>query len=315
MINRKTLISAVLALTISISAGCTVVNKTEEPEKANIEESGKYDDGAEVDEVKQESIMKEYENIINKENAISEYIFFLNENIKYLSPDNASKFIIKAEEMQKENLTKLEEKYYESDIQVKLNETFKPEYDLANIKVNNVKDEKVRKLLEETINLGYKVETAEGTFFPIIDYSFYKKNAAYATSDIRAYIDIMAEESDKVPAKDAALVISWDELFQRSFNLEEFMSKHKDSAKFEEVSVLYNKYLNFAIYGLNNTPLFNYEDNKINADAKAAYEKAIGKESRLSQVLKEYYQLIEKNGFELNDSIRSYRDDLVKNMK
>lgn len=314
MINKKILIAAVLALSISVSAGCANVNKPESNDNENITEQDRNQYNLEYDETKQENIMKEYEDIINKENNISDYIDFMNKNIEYLSLNNASKLIVKLEEMQKEHQIKLEEKYYNPDIQVKLDETFKPEYDLKNININNIKGEDVKKILEETINLGYKLETAEGTFFPIIDYGFYEKYSSYTTQDIKDYMIIMTAESNKVPAKDAALVISWDELFRRAFNQEKFLTEHKDSLKYEEVKKLYNKYIVFAVYGLNNTPLFNYQDNKMNDDAIEAYKKAIAKDSKLSQVLKEYYEIIEKDGFKLTKNIKNYRDDLVKNM-
>ncbi|TEB15874.1 hypothetical protein Psfp_01817 [Pelotomaculum sp. FP] len=95
--------------------------------------------------------------------------------------------------------------------------------------------------------------------FPIIDYSFYKKFSAFVTPDLKDYIDIMAEESDQVPAKDAALVIGWDEVLRRALNQEEFINAYKDSMKVDEVRELYKKYLTFTLYGLNNTPLFSYE--------------------------------------------------------
>lgn len=316
MINRKLLIAAVLAMIVSINAGCTNVDKPAAPGGTNITEPDKGQKGSGFDEAKQESIMKEYETIIAKENNIFEYISFAEKNIGGLSPKNASKLIIKLEEIQKEYLPKLEDKYYAAgNIQSTLGELYKPEYDLSSIDTADVKDEEVKKVLEETIKLGYKIETAEGMFFPIIDYNFYEKYSSYAAADIKDYITLMTAESDKVPAKDAALVISWDELFDRAFKQEKFLSQHKDSAKYEEVRDLYKKYVTFAVYGLNNTPLFAYENKKMDADAKAAYEKAIAQDSKLAQALKGYYEAVEKDGFKLTDKVKKYQDDLIKNQK
>jgi len=74
-------------------------------------------------------------------------------------------------------------------------------------KVYEIEDEKVRELLSKTKNSGYRVETAEGMFFPVIDYEVYKKYSEYVTEDVKEYINIMAEESNNPPAKDAALVV------------------------------------------------------------------------------------------------------------
>lgn len=93
------------------------------------------------------------------------------------------------------------------------------------------------------------------------------------------------------------------------------MAEHKESVKFEDIKTLYKEYAIFAIYGLDNTPLFNYEDKMMNDDAKEAYKKVITKNRKLSQSLKDYYDIIEKNGFKLTDNVENFRDDLIKNMK
>lgn len=206
MINKKILVAAVLVLTISFSSGCALVNKPDITEKPSI--------GTETDETKQQNVMKEYENMINKEINISEYISFVDENIELLSQENATKLIIKLEELQKDYLNQLEDKYYTTENQTILFEAFEPEFDLKKLKSENMENAEVKALLKETEELGYKVETAEGSFFPIIDYGFYEKYSVYVTEDMKDYINIMAVESDKTPAKDAALVISWDELLK-----------------------------------------------------------------------------------------------------
>jgi len=307
VINRKIVIATVLALTISFSSGCALVNKSNPTENPGV--------GSKIDETVQHDIMKEFEDIINKEVNISDYIEFVDKNIESLTPENATKLITKLEELQKDYLDKLEKKYFDIEIQNNIIEAIKPEYDLENLKSDKIENAEVKELLKETEKMGYKVETAEGMFFPVIDYGFYEKYAVYVTEDMKDYIDIMVVESDKVPAKDAALVISWDELFERLFNQEKFLDEHKDSVKFEEIKSLHKKYMTFAIYGLNNTPLFDYNYNKMNDEAKAAYERVIAKESKLSQTLKEYYELIRNNGFKLTEEVKSYRDKLADSIK
>src|SRR5690554_6132018 len=88
--------------------------------------------------------------------------------------------------------------------------------------INKILDQELKELLIETRNSGYKVETAEGMFFPIIDYQFYKQFTSYLSNDMENYIKIMSVESKEVPAKDAALVIGWDEILNRALSQEEF---------------------------------------------------------------------------------------------
>lgn len=307
MINKKLLVAAALALTLSISSSCTMINKPVTTNNPIVE--------SKVDEAEENGVMKEYENMLDDEINIKEFISFVDKNIGLLSPENATKLVVKLEELQKNYFAQLEDKYYTTENQTILFEAFKPEFNLENLKSEKMENAEVKALLKETEELGYKVETAEGLFFPIIDYGFYEKYSANVTKDMKDYISIMAMESEKVPAKDAALVISWDEIFERLLNQEKFLDVHKDSVRFEEIKELYKKYVTYAIYGLNNTPLFDYEDNKMDDEAKAAYEKAIAKDSQFSQTMKEYYELIKNNGYKLTEEVKNYRDEIIKSMK
>jgi len=75
----------------------------------------------------------------------------------------------------------------------------------------------------------------------------------------------MAEESNNPPAKDAALVVGWDEVLKRALNQEKFIKRYEDSAKVGKVKELYRKYLTFTLFGLNNTPLFEYNSKVMDA--------------------------------------------------
>ena len=303
MLNKKTLIAAILVLTVFVVSSCTGINKPAESNNSDVES------GAE--EIKQGQIMEQYEKLMSQKTDIREYISFADENIEFLSEENAAKLIIQMEELQKEYLDELENEYYCMDQSI-LFQLYEPEYNLANLVPENVEDEEVKRILKETYELGYKADTSEGIFFPIIDYSFYEKYSQYLTEDMKDYIGIMAVESDKMPAKDAGLVISWEEVLERAFNQESFLEKHKDSVKYEDIKNLYNKYVSFIVYGIDNTPLFKHVENIMNDEAKIAYQNSIDKDSNLSRILKEYYEVIEREGFKLTDNVKKFRDEVMK---
>ncbi|MCZ4136075.1 hypothetical protein BZG24_29840, partial [Escherichia coli] len=50
----------------------------------------------------------------------------------------------------------------------------------------------VRKLLQQANDLGFKMESSEGIYYPIINYEAYKRFQPFVKKDIGAYIDIMA---------------------------------------------------------------------------------------------------------------------------
>ena len=155
MLNKKTLIAAILVLTVFVVSSCTGINKPAESNNSDVES------GAE--EIKQGQIMEQYEKLMSQKTDIREYISFADENIEFLSEENAAKLIIQMEELQKEYLDELENEYYCMDQSI-LFQLYEPEYNLANLVPENVEDEEVKRILKETYELGYKVDTSEGIF-------------------------------------------------------------------------------------------------------------------------------------------------------
>ncbi|MPN48565.1 hypothetical protein SDC9_196175 [bioreactor metagenome] len=163
---------------------------------------------------------------------------------------------------------------------------------------------------------GYKIETAEGMYYPVIDYSIYQKYDSMLPGDIAAYHNLMAAESNKAAAKDAALVISWNEVIQRALAQEKFLSQYENSAKAAEVKELYKRYVVFTFYGANNTPLFDYETKTMNKEAKDAYEQAAGLDanSKLLTQLKSYLTILANNHDKLTDEVNQFRKAAVDHL-
>jgi len=190
-------------------------------------------------------IEEEFNVLLENDNEISGILDFIDNSISTLSRENASIMINEFEMIQKKNLSRIEEKFYDSEIQNKIYEMYEPEFDLNKINdrntINMINDQELRELLLEIRSSGYKVETAEGMFFPIINYEYYQRYSFYVSSDMKEYIEIMTAESNKVPAKDAALVITWDEVLKRALSQEKFIIQYPESLKINDVKDLYIK--------------------------------------------------------------------------
>lgn len=264
-----------------------------------------------------DKIMKDYQALLKNNDTLMEVVKFMDENISKVSTDNAAIMVDEFEKAQKQFISKLEDEFYKDNgaIQNKINELNKPGFDIT--KIEGIEDSELKALLIKTRDSGYKVETAEGMFFPIINYEFYKKYSDKVTPDIKEYIDLMAVESNNVPAKDAALVISWEEVLKRALNQEKYIAQYKNSTKIDEVKALYKKYLTFTLLGLNNTPLFSYDSKLMDPDARKAYENFLkdGKDSDFIKILNDYMELIKKNDYKLTDDLDKYRKDIIDNMQ
>lgn len=133
---------------------------------------------------------------------------------------------------------------------------------------------------------------------------------------MKNYIDIMAEESNKVPAKDAALVIGWDEVLKRALNQENFINNHKDSVKANEIKQLYKKYVTFTLYGLNNTPLFRYDSRTLDPKAREVYLNAVNNagNSEFLKALGGFLDLVKNNNYKLTNEVEEYRGNVSKKL-
>ncbi|MFC4776971.1 hypothetical protein ACFO9Q_09265 [Paenibacillus sp. GCM10023252] len=203
----------------------------------------------------------------------SELMSFLEDHIGDTNEDTADTMIRELNAYYKADLKKLEEAYTDQGIQDKL---VKLKWPITEDAVDSISDEAAKKLVKATFEGGYKLEMAEGYIFPIVDYSRLKAFSSHLSGAMNEYIAVKAVESDKPAAKDAALVIAWDELASRAQIAEAFVKKHPDSPEREEIELLYvERYLSMYIYGLNNTPIFDYETFVLLPEVKMSYEKTV----------------------------------------
>ena len=288
----KKLALIILCLSLVIVVGCAPKKQTE----PNIPK-----------EPEANTIMNDFHTLTQKDSSVEEVASFINDNISNVSKEDASKMVDEFEKIQKKNLPGFESMFSKDDMQNKINSEYK-----SITAQSDIKDTGLKELLAKTKNSGYKVETAEGFFFPIIDYEFYKNFSSYVTPDMKDYIDIMAEESDKVPAKDAALVIGWDVVLKRALNQEKFINTHKDSVKVNEIKQLYKKYVTFALYGANNTPLFSYDTKTLDSKAREVYLNAVTNagSSEFLKILSGFLDLVKNNNFKLTNEVEKYRENV-----
>ncbi len=257
-------------------------------------------------------IMREFNVLVQEKEEIMPVIKFINENISLVSSKDASIMVDELEEMQNRKLTDLIYSFdLNQDLQAKLNVMYEDGLDIN--KIENIKDQDIKNVLIELKEKGYKIESTEAMHFPVIDYEFYKSYASYVTADRKEYIDIMTIESNEAPAKDAALVIGWEKIIERTLKQEKFLNLYRVSSRKENIEWLYDKYVYFTFYGLNNTPLFDFNSKIIKEDAKVIYLEAIKdiKDSQYLNNLKGFMDLLKESDYRLTKEIEEYREHVV----
>ncbi|WP_160033745.1 hypothetical protein [Paenibacillus sp. An7] len=105
-----------------------------------------------------------------------------------------------------------------------------------------------------------------------MDYSRFEQYLNNVKDDIMAYIAIQMAETDKYASSDAALTIRYQELVNRALIQENFLLEFPTSNRAGQVKTLFNDYKLYVFYGLNNPPLFSYEENTMHPNARKTYE-------------------------------------------
>lgn len=304
---KNKIVSILIMLVLLVSLiGCDLTAKMkDDPKQQAVDKSAVNNEN---------NIMDEFNKLtLNGTTSAREMIKFINENIASVNQQHASEMVIALEKQQQLQLPKLQGKYEEDDmVQKKLAKEYQKELTVNFI--NGLQDKPIKDLLLETKDNGFKLETAEGFYFPIIDYSLYRQYRGNVTPDISAYIEIMAAESEQIPVKDAALMIQWQDILKRAAVQEQFIKQYSSSTKVMDVKQLLKNYLSFALYGTNNTPLFRYEDKQMTPAAKKTYFEFVlnEKDGSFSQIMKEFFILVKNNNYILTKEVEEYRKTAVE---
>ena len=122
---------------------------------------------------------------------------------------------------------------------------------------------------------------------------------------------MMQVESDQTSMTDGGLIITWEEVIQRALAQEAFLTAYPESAKAEDVAALFDRYRNALLNGLPNTPIFDYENDILQAEVRSAFENALkgDRESELLSMLARFMEVLEDGNFQLTKEVKAFLAD------
>jgi len=139
----------------------------------------------------------------------------------------------------------------------------------------NMEDAAAREQVQTALDGGLKLEAAEGFVFPVVDYGKLKRFDADVNPSMKDYIALLSIESDQKTASDGGLVISWDELANRALTAEQYVKDYPDSPEKAGATQKYIQYATNLFYGLDNTPIFDYDTYKAKPEITELYKKIV----------------------------------------
>lgn len=312
MRNNKKLI-CIFILSIGLLTACNFQKYIEETSSPQMETTTINQMETSIGESRSEVLKAEFGALIEKEDlSFKELMLFIKENISEVDKESATRMVMVLEDFHIKDLTSWSEQFNTEEMQESLFEDSKNfTLDLNN--PDNLTKDIVKDLVISTKELGYRIEMAEASFFPVIDYSFYEQFMSYVNDDLNSYILLMVAESSEPSMKDAAIVISYDEIVKRALLQESFLKNYPESELSNKVSNLYNKYVYLTYYGAPNTPLFNFSSKIILEEAKLAYEAALEIESESEYLLSlaAFMNILYDYNFKLEDEADAYRNEII----
>ncbi|BBH20691.1 hypothetical protein Back11_20360 [Paenibacillus baekrokdamisoli] len=297
-------LAALAALTLSIQAGTAGAAPT------TVKLAPYAVQAVAADSSVSTQIFNKYMTLLNVKGQLPKAITYLNAHIDEVSAYQASLMVLRLENAIVKVQSTFDQSIANTSIQEAINKVYKIDDSFANI-ISRTKDKKLKTLLQAASDNGLKLETAEGFYFPIVDYKGFQKYRAYVGADVKAYIDIMTVESEQANVKDAGLMIGYQQLANRALSQEQFVKQFPNSNRTAAIKTLYNNYKTLTFYGVNNTPLFDYETNEMQPNAIKGYTMILDRnkdtKSDYLNLLQKFMDLAKDHGYKQTAEVTAFR--------
>ncbi|MEK3835755.1 MULTISPECIES: hypothetical protein [unclassified Paenibacillus] len=222
---------------------------------------------------------------------------------------------LQLENAQKAGLERFSEKLYTDAVQKALMDA-EINNDMTYTEIlKRVKAPAVRKLIEEIWDKGYKLESSEGMYYPVMHYEGFKVFKPYVSKDIAAYIDIMATESNKPSTFDAGIVITWDELIGRAAIMSDYVQDYPKSNRTAAIRNEMSYTVPLVLLGSDNTPAYDYDTNELDPELRRAYDQALMEgpgDNKVLNILAQLMPLLDAAGNKKSPEVAAYLDQAVK---
>ncbi|MBB3112419.1 hypothetical protein FHS18_004520 [Paenibacillus phyllosphaerae] len=252
--------------------------------------------------------------LVKQPGKLAEANAYLYANMGKLTIPQVTTMVLQLEDAIAEQLPAYEKKFETEAVQQAITKIYKKGDTLTELIVKT-KDAKLKALFRDARNSGYKLDTGEGMFYLTVNYGTLSKYSSRVQEDIRGYIAIAAQESNRPALRDGALAITYSEVVLRSVQEESFLSKFPKSARASQVKAMFELNETLTFYGANNTPLFDYDTKVIQPLAKVAYLKQLNNlmpdSSPYLNKLEKFMALLEDEQYTLTDAVVKFRNQNV----
>lgn len=299
-------LTLVLALALS---GCNKKGEVDPPVVTPPIENPNND----VGEEDEETLIKKFADMLDKENEPDKIISFIDSNLDKLSELEGDIIIDGLERKLEKNIKPTIDRIIELDKDNELLEIEGLNFLFLESKIKQIKNEELKAEVQKVYDNMYKLVNIEGQFYPIIDYAKLQNYNDYLTDEWIDYLAIMAEDSENPPLSDGVLRIKFDELAKRLFITENYLNSYVEGQRQKEILAAYENKVNVYLKGVPNTPIADRDTNIIKAEVLSSYEKTANVENYMtSHIVFKYLEFIKENENIIDEHVLDEADRLIE---
>lgn len=256
-----------IIIIITMLTGCNSIDIIKESRNLEIREDNFEDIFLEKDE----EIFLDYEKLLEEDSSSKKIYEYLVENIPKVSKLSSNIMI---------------DKFIE--------------YAICNEYLEHEKHLKSKNLEIESIE-----DQFESIYHEKIDYrQLYLDFGKYLSDDYKDYLELIEIELNEPISKEGALIVSWDELGERVILFEKYLEKYPIAENFDQIQDKYYYYMSSYLYGLNNTPVYEYSTGTLLENVKKSYERFIEKnqKSQTTIIINGYLGKLRENKWKVENT-------------
>ncbi len=205
-----------------------------------------------------------------------------------------------------------------SHFEVFSKEAEKYDYSYLELKrhTGDIENPELKALMEKAIPQGYIYSSAEGMVFPVTDFTEFAKYKNLYSHEFGALLNQLAYNNVNILASDGGLVVGYDHVAARIFEADKQLQTASDSKYQKFLAMEYVSNLSVLLFGLDNTPAYDYETLKLREDLALIFKQmAEQKDSKTATYIQMHMSTLEAEKGIYSDATMDKVRQLIQKVK
>jgi len=279
-------------------------------EKLNDAVIGEVFDWTDEDEITYQAFIKSADEV-----ALIDLKAYVDKRIQDAPKMMVDHFVAYYEKRLNEAQYDLSDLFFEEGVQEALIETFDYDY-FSQDQLSKVDNPEIVEKIAPVLSMGYKIETTEGMYYPIVDYNILYTYEDYVTQGVKQYLQLKKRESDIMAYSDAAVVVPWSELGKRLLMAEAVLDATLPELMEKNLIEDFKWTMMSFTLGTNNTPVFAYDDKTIvDTEMLESFKELAEIGGPISRgIMKPYLKVLEEENYTGTDKVYETINGLLEEL-